>query len=401
MNTATLEFNPGIAYATYQSRQRAFIVAGVTAFLMSAYFVVGYMVGNIHFWQWNQDQWANALPGLGITFAMTAYQAILYSSEHKGAVWMTVLSICVAAGFSILSELGQGMERDNIRMEAKSVESPTYQAIIGSISGAASATDTPYSHDLQQAQARLASCQKKVQRGIYADCAESQARVNAVHQMIELSGAAKSSRALALAQTAKSMERDENNYHPLVVLMKNSLGVAGIVASFILSLTIIVFFEYAFHYLGRRYADARDELRAHGFDTTQRTRKTPRILRAVDTVPTPSPAPTPKPAHKANTAHLGTEEEQLQLPVTQEPVGKADNSEYSTVYAQTQAAKVGAVVACPHCGETFQKSNKWHLFCSNNRKPRADGGNCSDDWHNAQKPERLEVLKIKQRRAAA
>lgn len=69
--------------------------------------------------------------------------------------------------------------------------------------------------------------------------------------MIHSTSAAQSERALALAQTAKAMERDENNYHPLVNLIRNSFGWTGIVASFALSLTIIVFFEYAFHYLGR------------------------------------------------------------------------------------------------------------------------------------------------------
>jgi len=46
----------------------------------------------------------------------------------------------------------------------------------------------------------------------------------------------------------------------------------------------------------------------------------------------------------------------------------------------------------------FVKANKWHLFCSNNRKPRGGGGNCSDDWHNAQNPDRLAALKVKGRR---
>ena len=74
------------------------------------------------------------------------------------------------------------------------------------------------------------------------------------------------------------------------------------------------------------------------------------------------------------------------------------NSVYSTAYAQVQAAKVGHIVNCPNCGATFVKANKWHTFCSNNRKPRADGGNCSDDYHNAIDPQRLEAVKALKRR---
>ena len=77
------------------------------------------------------------------------------------------------------------------------------------------------------------------------------------------------------------------------------------------------------------------------------------------------------------------------------PVGNSINSENSTVYTQVQAAKVGSLVNCPNCGTAFVKANKWHTFCSNNRKPRVDGGNCSDDYHNEHNPERVVALKAK------
>lgn len=70
----------------------------------------------------------------------------------------------------------------------------------------------------------------------------------------------------------------------------------------------------------------------------------------------------------------------------------------NTEYLSAQDAKVGQVIACPCCGNSFTKANKWHLFCSNNRKHREDGGNCSDDWHNAQNPERLAAAQAKARK---
>ena len=77
------------------------------------------------------------------------------------------------------------------------------------------------------------------------------------------------------------------------------------------------------------------------------------------------------------------------------PVENSINSENSTIYTQVQAAKVGSLVNCPNCGTAFVKANKWHTFCSNNRKPRVDGGNCSDDYHNEHNPERVVALKAK------
>ncbi|MEZ5480413.1 MAG: hypothetical protein R3E95_23920 [Thiolinea sp.] len=82
-SSASPAFNAGIAYATYHKRGIAFVIAGITAFLMSAYFIVGYFVGNIHFWTWNTEQWLNALPSIGVCLAMTLFQAILYSKDNK------------------------------------------------------------------------------------------------------------------------------------------------------------------------------------------------------------------------------------------------------------------------------------------------------------------------------
>jgi hypothetical protein len=62
-----------------------------------------------------------------------------------------------------------------------------------------------------------------------------------------------------------------------------------------------------------------------------------------------------------------------------------------------KAARIGSVVNCPQCGKQFVKNSHNHLYCSNNRKPRVDGGNCSDDWHNAHNPSRTEFL-FKRRR---
>ena len=67
------------------------------------------------------------------------------------------------------------------------------------------------------------------------------------------------------------------------------------------------------------------------------------------------------------------------------------NSAVSALDA-AKAAKIGSVVHCPQCGTQFVKNSHNHLYCSNNRKPRRDGGNCSDDWHNSHNPERAGYL---------
>ena len=60
-----------------------------------------------------------------------------------------------------------------------------------------------------------------------------------------------------------------------------------------------------------------------------------------------------------------------------------------------KAAKVGHTVNCPVCGTAFVKANKWHLFCSNSRKKKADGTSCADTYYNAENPDRLRAIKRK------
>ena len=270
-------FNAGLAYAEYKQRQIAYIVAAITAYLMSAYFVVGYFAGHLRIMEWDGSQWAQAIPSLGLVAVMTAYQFFLYSKgDTEGGKKATIIAVCVAVGFSLLSEIGQGMERDNIRMETKSQESPTYKAIVASLGAGAGASYNPYSTDLQTAEMKLAQCEARLAQGKEKHCQGSKARVDAVNKMIATADQSSQSKALALAGTAKTMERDENNYHPLVKFIREVFGAGGTVASFLLSLTLISFFEYAFHYLGGQFAEAREYLMAHGYDVTRKLRQPPR-----------------------------------------------------------------------------------------------------------------------------
>lgn len=70
-------------------------------------------------------------------------------------------------------------------------------------------------------------------------------------------------------------------------------------------------------------------------------------------------------------------------------------------YKAAMDVPTGSKIACPNCGSVVVKRNQQHTFCSNSRKPRADGGNCSDEWHNQRDPKRMEALKAKSRRKRA
>ena len=282
MNTAT--FNAGLAWSEYKRLKIAYAIAACVAFLMSSYFVVGYLAGSLNMYAWGASEWFNALAGIGITGVMTAYQFFLYSrGDISGGRKATILALCVAVGFSLLSEVGQGMERDHIRMEVKSVESPTYQALIGKLGQAEGTTGHPFTHRLSQAEMKLARCREHVASGRWKDCIESTARLNSIQGQIAQFYQQQQSQALALTDKAKQLEKDESNYHPLVNLVRSVSGATAAIASFLVSLTLISFFEYAFHYLGRQFAHSRSALLDAGYDVTNKTRKTPTLLQRTDT----------------------------------------------------------------------------------------------------------------------
>lgn len=280
-----LTFSPGLAWSEYRRIWWAYGMAVVVAFLMSSYFSVGYLAGSLDISTWDNSAWLNGLAGLGITSVMTAYQAFLYArGDVSGGKKATLLAICVAVGFSFLSEIGQGMERDHVRMEQKSQQSPTYQALLGQLDQSGAVAVHPYSSRLADAEMKLARCREQVASGRWRDCIESEARLASVQKQIRDYQQQRQQQQAQLAQQTKAMEKDESNYHPLVNLLRSLLGVNGNIASFLVSFVLIAFFEYAFHYLGSRLAEARFKLLKNGYDVTRKPRKTPLTLIPQNTV---------------------------------------------------------------------------------------------------------------------
>ena len=90
--------------------------------------------------------------------------------------------------------------------------------------------------------------------------------------------------------------------------------------------------------------------------------------------------------HDRNTGYRNTGNDRVRDTV--------DGKPYTGIEA-VKAAKVGHMVNCPVCGTAFVKANKWHLFCSNSRKKKADGTSCADTYYNAENPDRLRAIKRK------
>ena len=356
-----------------------FICASFASWALMSFFIGQFFAGaefeTMH--EWRTIQFVYAAMGIALASSITLAEMVLFNT---GRAREYLLVVGFAIGFSVFAETAATMQREQSTVAFKSTQSEVYKATVKAVDTLATAsTLTPAQVKLSQLQASYAEAKQLGNKGAMETL---QARILRLEQQAELEQA---NRITALQTTigqAKNLEYDETKHQAMIRFLAEVLGFSHVVSSALLAFFLILTFKVCFHYLGfMRQSKQRSILIATGQISAN-------IEQYKIAPPTPAKVRESLPSPK-----LQLPVESLQLPV--KSTGMANNSDNSTVYAQAELAKVGALVSCPHCGTEFQKSNKWHLFCSNNRKPRVDGGNCSDDWHNAQKPERTEALKAK------
>lgn len=356
-----------------------FICASFASWALMSFFIGQFFAGAEfeYMHEWRTIQFVYAAMGISLASAITLAEMVLFNTGRAREYWLVV---GFAVGFSVFAETAATMQREQSSVAFRSTQSEVYKATVKAVDTLATAsTLTPAQLKLSQLQASYVEAKQLGNKGAMEAL---QARILRLEQQAELEQA---NRVTALQTTigqAKDLEYDETKHQAMIRFLAEVLGFSHVVSSALLAFFLILTFKVCFHYLGfMRQSKQRSILIATGQISAN-------IEQFKIAPPTPAKVRESLPSPK-----LQLPVESLQLPV--KSTGMANNSDNSTVYAQAELAKVGTLVSCPHCGTEFQKSNKWHLFCSNNRKPRADGGNCSDDWHNAQKPERAEALKAK------
>lgn len=260
------------------------LVAAFSAFLASAFFVVKYFVGgDMVYEHWTDEQWLNALLGLGITAVITAGQAFLYQSGYKGQA--AIIATFIVVFFGVFSEVSQSMEREDATVRHRSTTSGVYQATLSSITSlsAAPAISSAATSELARAQKQAAeiqtaidnknkcqSCVSESFKDLRARLATAKGRVAAAQSRLDAEASIKSAANAAALQgaiaQAKALEYDEDKHYAMIRLLKEIFGVTGVWASFMFSLIIIGTFEYAFHFVGAYVADHKEALSRQGRD---------------------------------------------------------------------------------------------------------------------------------------
>lgn len=349
----------------YSTASLGFLCASFASWALMAFFIGQFFAGAEFEYMndWRLIQFVYAVMGIALASAITIAEAILFNSG-RAREYLLVMGFSV--GFAVFAETAATMQREQSTVAFKSTQSEVYKATIKAVDVlSTTSTLTPSQLKLSHLQASYAEAKQLGNKGAMDAI---QARILRLEQQAELEQANRTTSLQNTISQAKALEYDETKHQAMIRFLSEVFGLSSVVASALLAFFLIITFKICFHYLGfMRQSKKRSISIATG-----------EISASIE----PFRIPSSVPVQTDNTLSAPS----LQVPV--KVTGITDNSEKSTVYAQSELAKVGAMVACPNCGNQFQKSNKWHLFCSNNRKPRADGGNCSDDWHNAQKPER-------------
>ncbi len=358
----------------YSTASLGFVCASFASWALMSFFIGQFFAGTEfeYMHDWRSIQFVYAAMGIALATAITIAEAVLFNS---GRAREYLLVVGFSVGFSIFAESAATMQREQSTVAFKSTQSEVYKATIRAVDVlATSSTLTPAQIKLSQLQASYTEAKRLGNKGAMEAL---QPRILRLEQQAELEQANRTQSLQATIGQAKALEYDETKHQAMIRFLAEVFGLSHVVSSALLAFFLILTFKICFHYLGGMR-------QLNGRSISIKTGKISASIESFRLAPSSAKLP-PMP---------------LQETVLQVTVGENDNSEKSTVYAQAELAKVGAMVSCPHCGEQFQKSNKWHLFCSNNRKPRADGGNCSDDWHNAQDPERAAVAQAKRRKGA-
>jgi len=363
----------------YSTASLGFICASFASWALMAFFIGQFFAGAEfeYMSDWRPIQFIYAVMGIALASAITIAEAILFNSG-RAREYLLVMGFSV--GFAVFAETAATMQREQSSVSFRSTQSEVYKATIKAVDVlSTTSTLTPSQLKLSHLQASYAEAKQLGNKGAMDAI---QARILRLEQQAELEQANRTTSLQNTISQAKALEYDETKHQAMIRFLAEVLGFSHVVSSALLAFFLILTFKVCFHYLGfMRQSKQRSILIATG-----------QISANIEQFKIAPPTPA-KLRESLSSPKLQLPVESLQLPV--KSTGMANNSDNSTVYAQAELAKVGALVSCPHCGTEFQKSNKWHLFCSNNRKPRADGGNCSDDWHNAQKPERIEAIKAK------
>ncbi|TXH67870.1 MAG: hypothetical protein E6Q83_16425 [Thiothrix sp.] len=372
----------------YSTASLGFICASFASWALMSFFIGQFFAGAEFEYMddWRPIQFVYAVMGIALATAITIAEAVLFNSG-RAREYLAVVGFAI--GFSIFAETAATMQREQSSVAFKSIQSEVYKATIKAVDSlATTSTLTPAQLKLSQLQASYAEAK---QLGNKSAMEALQGRILRLEQQAELEQANRTTSLQNTITQAKNLEYDETKHQAMIRFLAEVFGISHVVSSALLAFFLILTFKICFHYLGsmRQLNERAISINTGKISASiEQFRIAPAVINQ-EKLQVPSSAE--QATKKAS--------DDLQLPVLQLPVkntGIDENRNKSTAYTQAELTKVNSLVSCPNCGAEFQKSNKWHLFCSNNRKPRADGGNCSDDWHNAHKPERSEVLKAKQ-----
>lgn len=150
--------------------------------------------------------------------------------------------------FCVFAETAATMQREQLSVSYKSVQSGAYQATLKAANHLAQNTDlTPTQVQLGYAQTDLEQAQRNQND---AAVQLAQTRINRLQKQADLEQANRSALLTTTLQQAKVLEYDETKHQAMIRFLAQTLGWSHIQGSAALALFLILTFELCFHYLG-------------------------------------------------------------------------------------------------------------------------------------------------------
>jgi len=284
ITTIMENYNLGQIYAEFKGNNNVlwlFVVGGV---LLTAGFAISYFSGGeIAPEKWTPSQWIFSGVGVVVTIAITVGQRTLYQdvSLHRVAFFITLIVL----SFVYMSEIATTDERTESLVRTRSLESPTLNAVLGTIQTTTSTLKTnPYATQIAELQgkasehqSKLAECANKYQSekkrvkceeyerakasgySTQATQLQAQANTGTQSQQNTVSG---------LVAQAKDLEFNEENHTAFIKFVKSVFGVSFESAQNFVAFILVNAFEVLFHFIGVRVGILREALLRMGYNLT-------------------------------------------------------------------------------------------------------------------------------------
>ena len=366
-------------YADYRSNNftlNLYVVGGIM--LTGAFALIFFGAGGLDPRQWGLVNWIFAVIGMTATVAITLGQRNLYSSVRQNVAALLVTLLILS--FVIFSEVATSSEREDSLVRDRSLNSPTLAAVLDRIGTPDVLPQSHETHYLSEA-ARYRSladqCSGNCKRANLAKADSFEVKAQAEQSRLQSALLAQQANKKALVETSQGLEYVEQNHTAVIRWLKEISASTWTAAMMFASLIFVIAFESGFHFTGTRNGIYIEALSRLGYPVKRNVKLPVQVFTTKQAETRSAKQPTRTAGNEQ--AIRDTDKSDMKVSTIGERT-QAERADMELFLQNAKNAKVGQVVICPNCAESFRKKTYNQCFCVKG---------CKDNYWNLVKPERL------------